>query len=218
MASKIHPRGETRTAAPLVWAKVDAETETALAEGLRERPRDPAAQGAQQRQEMEQRVREARQAGNQEGQAAAREEAAREIQALTERVARAVTELAQLRPQLRRQAEADVVKLALAIARRILHRELAVDPESMRGLIQAALENLQSQELCRVSVHPLQEPALRSLLERAGQARAIEVIADASLERGAAVFETTRGNLDASIETQLVEIERGLIDRLRRQS
>jgi flagellar biosynthesis/type III secretory pathway protein FliH len=32
------------------------------------------------------------------------------------------------------------------------------------------------------------------------------------------IFETRHGNLDASVDSQLQEIERGLADRLRRQS
>jgi flagellar assembly protein FliH len=43
----------------------------------------------------------------------------------------------------------------------------------------------------------------------------VEVIADPSAEPGAVIFETDRGNLDASLESQLKEIERGLADRLR---
>ena len=35
---------------------------------------------------------------------------------------------------------------------------------------------------------------------------------------GAVIFETPRGNLDAGVESQLQEIERGLADRLRKQS
>jgi flagellar biosynthesis/type III secretory pathway protein FliH len=46
----------------------------------------------------------------------------------------------------------------------------------------------------------------------------IEVIPDPSRQPGALVFETERGNLDASIETQLLEIERGLTDRLRKSA
>jgi flagellar assembly protein FliH len=38
------------------------------------------------------------------------------------------------------------------------------------------------------------------------------VTPDPGLERGAAVLETARGELDASIETQLAEIERGFAD------
>src|SRR5262249_50250608 len=125
-------------------------------------------------------------------------------------------ELAELRPRLRRQAEADLLKLAFAIARRILHRELNVDPEALRGLIQAALEKLQAQEICRGRVHPSQEQLVRSLLAQSTQTSQVELPADPALDRGAAVFETARGNLDASVETQLREIEQGLSDRLRR--
>jgi flagellar assembly protein FliH len=45
----------------------------------------------------------------------------------------------------------------------------------------------------------------------------VELAADKTLARGAVVFETNRGNLDASVETQLREIEQGLTDRLRGQ-
>jgi flagellar biosynthesis/type III secretory pathway protein FliH len=46
----------------------------------------------------------------------------------------------------------------------------------------------------------------------------VEVIADPSRAVGTVIFETQHGNLDASVESQLQEIERGLADRLRRQS
>jgi flagellar biosynthesis/type III secretory pathway protein FliH len=46
----------------------------------------------------------------------------------------------------------------------------------------------------------------------------VEVLPDAAREPGSVIFETSRGNLDASVDTQLQEIERGLADRLRKQS
>jgi len=49
-------------------------------------------------------------------------------------------------------------------------------------------------------------------------ARSVQVVADGGRESGDVVFETTRGNLDASIGTQLQEIGRGLADRLRSKS
>ncbi len=44
------------------------------------------------------------------------------------------------------------------------------------------------------------------------------MIADPSRQPGDVVFETERGNLDASVDSQLLEIERGLTDRLRKHS
>jgi flagellar assembly protein FliH len=43
----------------------------------------------------------------------------------------------------------------------------------------------------------------------------VEVIGDAGLARGAAILDSNRGTLDASIETQLAEIERGFADIVR---
>jgi flagellar assembly protein FliH len=209
MSSRIYARGDSRQADRIEWTRLEGESDSGVDY--------PRTRLAEIEQDAERRVREARQAGFDEGAAAARAEAAAEIRSISERVAATLAELVGLRPLLPREAEADLLKLALAIARRILHRELAIDPDAMRGLIQAALEKLQAQEVSRVRVHPSQEPLLRSLLDRYPQARQVEFRADPALDRGAAVFETPRGNLDASVETQLREIGQGLADRLRGQ-
>jgi flagellar assembly protein FliH len=167
--------------------------------------------------ECEQRCREAYAAGMREGESAARKSAAGEVHAGVERLARSVDELAGMRARLRREAEADLVELAVAIARRILRRELAVDPEALRGIAMAALDRLQPRDLCRVRVHPSHAAALGSCLQEAAGGVRVEVIPDASREPGTLIFETERGNLNASVESQLGEIERGLADRLRRQ-
>ena len=54
-------------------------------------------------------------------------------------------------------------------------------------------------------------------LPRTSSGGSVEVVPDAARELGSVVFETERGSLDASVDTQLEEIERGLTDRLRRQ-
>lgn len=177
---------------------------------------DAAAQIAQIQQQCEQRVAEARGAALREGEAAGRSRAAAELQPVMERMARSIADLAQFRPNMRREAEADMIKLSLAIARRIVRRELSVDPAAMHGLILGALEKLQSQEVSRVRVHPSHVGPVDACLRQALPGTRVEVIGDPSREPGTAIFETTRGNLDASVDCQLQEIERGLADRLNR--
>lgn len=176
------------------------------------------AQAAQMQQQYEQRVREAHAAGLREGEAAGRSRAAAEVQPVIERLGRTIDEISGLRARLRLEAEADLIRLALAIARRILRREIAIDPEALHGLILGALQKLQGQEISRVRVHPSHAAVLTTCLRLNLSADHIEVISDPSCEPGSVVFETPRGNLDASIESQLQEIERGLADRLRKQS
>jgi flagellar assembly protein FliH len=59
-------------------------------------------------------------------------------------------------------------------------------------------------------------PQMLTVLQGSAACGAVEVVPDAAREPGALIFETERGNLDASVETQLEQIERGLTDRLRR--
>src|ERR1035437_4104141 len=109
--------------------------------------------------------------------------------------ARSIEEMGSLRARFRREAEADLIELSIAIARRVLRRELAVDPEALHGLVLAALEKLQSQEIRRVKVHPSHAAMVAACLREAGGS-AVEVVPDAAREPGAVVFETERGNLD----------------------
>jgi flagellar assembly protein FliH len=141
-----------------------------------------------------------------------------ELQPVLERLARSIEELGQWRARLRREAEADMLRLSLAIARRVLHREMAMDPDAMHGLVLSALEKLQGQEICRVRVHPSHAAQLSGWLHPDCGGPGVEVVADSSREPGDVIFETERGNLDASVDSQLQEIERGLVDRLRKNA
>jgi flagellar assembly protein FliH len=135
-----------------------------------------------------------------------------------ERLARSIEEISGLRARLRAEAEGDLIQLSIAIARRVLRREIAIDPEALHGLILGALQKLQGQEIARVKVHPSHAAAITSCLRQNLNAEHIEIIADPSREIGGIIFETPRGNLDASAESQLKEIERGLADRLRKHA
>jgi len=165
-------------------------------------------------QEIERQLRDAHAAGVREGEAAGRARAAGEVRPVIEKLALGIQDLAGWRARLRREAEADLIRLALAIARRILNRELAIDPDALHALVVGALEKLQGQEILRVHVHPAHAALLTSCMQPA-RARGVEVIAEPGCEPGTLILETERGNLDASVQSQLTEIERGLTDRLR---
>jgi flagellar assembly protein FliH len=168
---------------------------------------------AELEQQLERRVREAQAAGHREGEAAGRAMAAAALQPVLDKLARGIQEIAGLRPQVVREATAELVNLSLGIARRILHRELSIDPAALEGLVGGALQKLPGQEICRIRIHPELEAGVRQALAREGRA-GLPLIADGTVERGAILIETARGKLDASLETQLAEIGRGLADRL----
>ena len=150
-----------------------------------------------------------------EGEAKGTAQARSECEPILAKLAASLGDLADLRPRLRDDAEADVVQLSLAIARRILHRELSVDPGAIQALVQVALERLARQEVNRVCVHPAQAASIRAAL--ALHHRDFKIHEDARLECGALIFETNRGKMDASVTAQFEEIERGLTDRVQQR-
>jgi len=179
-----------------------------------EQPAPPEDRLSQQdRERIEQ---EAYQRGFSEGKNVGQQQAKAELQPVLDQLGKSLAALSSLRSRIRAEAEGDLLKLAISIARRVLHRELTLEPESIEGLIRVALEKLQSRELCRIRVHPDQEGTIRNALERFSNSQKVELVADSSMQCGDVVFETAHGNLDASIESQLREIERGFADRMRR--
>jgi flagellar assembly protein FliH len=162
----------------------------------------------------EEQAHQASEAGHRAGEIAGRAAAQDDVKQAVEKLSETIGEVGGARAEALRRAEADVVKLSIEIARRVLHREMSLDTSALEGLIRAALEKLQAQEVYRVRVHPEHQLLLRACLEQSGRGGNIEVLSDPSQPRGGAVFEMSRGSLDASVETQLQEIERGLADQL----
>jgi flagellar assembly protein FliH len=157
---------------------------------------------------------QARQSGFEEGLRKGREESAAEVQKALDQLAHSILDLTQQKQKVRREAERELVRLSLAVARRILHRELLADPESIQAIVYAALQKLQNREISRVRVYPAGAGAVKAAMERIGHRNAVEIAADPALPLGGILFETAIGELDASVETQLNEIERGFADRL----
>ncbi len=220
--SKILVPEEHASVTPIWWRDSrQAPVKEIREEPAQEQPEEPPApkfvHSAQFDESERERIeREAYQRGFAEGKNLGKEQASAELQPVLERLSRCLAEVAALRPRMRREAEKDLVTLAIAIARRVLHRELTLDPQSIEVLIKVALDRLESRELCTVRIHPDQEATIRKLLERFSSAHKIEIITDKALQAGDVLLETEHGSIDASVDAQLNEIERGFADRLRR--
>jgi flagellar assembly protein FliH len=223
MSCKILPESGQPIAERVYWKEINSErapssVRTQPAASVREADdlRKVHNRIAELESAMESQLRQAHARGLEEGMKAGRESASAELQPVMERLLRSCSEVAGMRARIRKETESDIVTLTVAIARRVLRRELAVDPEAIHGVVKAALEKVQSKEICSIKTHPDHTAQVRTFFEKAGLSAGIEIAADASLSPGGLVIETKRGNLDASVETQLKEIERGFTDKLGR--
>jgi flagellar assembly protein FliH len=109
--------------------------------------------------------------------------------------------------------EHEVVRLALAVAERILHREAQMDPLLLSGAVRVALGQLAESTKVRLRV-PSQHQEMWGEMVRLvpGLPLRPEVVADPALQAGAAFLESSLGVVDLGVRTQLEEAERGFFD------
>lgn len=164
------------------------------------------------RADADRRVNEAFANGRHEGGVAVQQALEPQLNAEISKLRDLFREVLSAGAKLRAHAEEDLVRLAVAIARRILHREVTVDVDAITGLVKAAFQRLDQREVHLVRTDSDGLKRVTEVLRELGAPAAVKVSADSSLRRGSLIIETSRGTLDASIETQLQEIQRGFID------
>jgi flagellar assembly protein FliH len=153
--------------------------------------------------------------GRQNGQQQARSEFEAALAKNREQIIQALREFALERQNYYQRIEGEVVQLSLAIARKILHRETQTDPNALAGIVRITLEKLDSGTKVSLHVHPLEAGDWRHYFAcQVENVPAPDVYEDAAVGRGECRIETSLGSTEVGMESQLKEIETGLIDLL----
>lgn len=113
------------------------------------------------------------------------------------------------------RVEREVVRLALAIAARILHREAQMDPLLLTGAVRVALGELVDTTEVRLRV-PAEEQQMWSDMLRLMPNLPLkpQLVPDGEMKAGECTLETHLGTVDLGVKAQLGEIERGFFDLL----
>ncbi len=106
----------------------------------------------------------ARKQGWEEAAAKTRAEYEKGLSAEREKLAQAIREFMRERETYFGRVEAEVVGLALAIARKILHREAQVDPLLLAGVVRVGLEQSSRGNPCQVASSSGPNPDLAAIL------------------------------------------------------
>jgi len=132
-----------------------------------------------------------------------------------EQIGDALERFALERKDYYRRVEGEIVALALAIARKILHREAQLDPHVLAGIVRVTLEKLDTGTKVNLHVHPADTAEWRRYF--ASQMEGVpapEVHEDPAIASGECRIETSLGSTEIGLQAQLKEIETGLLDLL----
>ena len=150
-----------------------------------------------------------------QGAAQARAETEAAVKQQRDAIAAALADFARERQAYFLRVESEVVSLAMAVARKILRRESQVDPLLLTGLVRVALEKISASENVRLRVSNSQLRLWQDyFFGRSDLPLVPDIVSDGALEDNQCRIETDHGSTDLGVETQLKEIEQGLVDLL----
>jgi flagellar assembly protein FliH len=149
--------------------------------------------------------------GINDGQQAGFEQAAKKLEPLLDSLQQGILQLNNLRQDTYQRIEDDVVDLALAIARKVICREIEVDKEVVVCVAREALAKVEAPGKIKIKLNPsdLQfiDETKYQLSELIGNIENVTLEAEGGIQSGGCVVETDLGEIDARIENQLQAVE-----------
>jgi flagellar assembly protein FliH len=106
-----------------------------------------------------------------------------------------------------------LLELALAVAREIIGREVTLDPALVEGALGDAVGQVNEATRLVARVNPddlayLQEQGVH--LSGGREGAALTLMGDETIDRGGCRLETDRGNIDATLQTQMLLVRETL--------
>jgi flagellar assembly protein FliH len=168
------------------------------------------AELARVRAEMETRIAEAHEHGRDEARRQAHDEFGLAAQALQA----AAAEFQASARAGRELAEEEIITLAIAVAGKILRREIATDEDFVARLVRRCLRLIVRRSHVHLRVHPRDYPRIlplkESLAQDAGAGHEILIHEDRRVDRGGCIVETPDFVIDGTLRSQLREAHSAL--------
>jgi flagellar assembly protein FliH len=148
------------------------------------------------------------------GQRDAMNTAAAKLESSAKALATALTEVSQLRTRMAQNSRDDMLRLVMAISEQIIQREVSVHTDIINQVIAEALKASVRADHYRIKVNPADLAAVNEhkplFLASISGLKNLMVEADPAVTAGGCKIESDLGEVDATLETQLVAIRQAL--------
>lgn len=148
------------------------------------------------------------------GLAAGRVEAEAALAQLVQGLGEAIAELTRFRREMLTRYQAELLDLALEVARKVVDRELEQHPEHWIEIIREGVRRAVDRDHIRIrvpsSLHAFLREHLGDLRGELDGVKELELIEDPALPPSGCVVETSYGDLDLGVESQIATIRGAL--------
>jgi flagellar assembly protein FliH len=133
-------------------------------------------------------------------------------QAMLRRLGETLQELTALRAEMIQRTERQVVQLSMAIAERVIHREISLDRGLLCAMARVALERLGEHASATIRLHPEDFAAVSAAQAADWPNEQIKVIPDPMVSRGGCLVQSDFGFMDVDVAAQFRELSRTLFE------
>ncbi len=148
------------------------------------------------------------------GEQAGLEMCQKKMDILLNRFSDILKELTVLRENILLSVDENVLELALAIARKVIHHEVRTEREVVVSVVKAALQAAVLSERITIKLNPLDlDVAVENkadLMEHVDGSPKVRLEEDERVQQGGCVIETAYGSIDARLDEQMAEVEKVL--------
>ncbi|OEG00401.1 flagellar assembly protein FliH [Vulcanibacillus modesticaldus] len=160
--------------------------------------------------------KEGYQAGYEEGHAKAELDLQEQYQKRFDQAQQILEEASRIKEQIIQESESKIIELSVAIAEKIIRKEIELDMGVVKNLVKEVLKGIKELEKISISVAPsyftyLHNAREELLKELNGQIELL-IFPDPSITDGGCIIKSSYGTFDAKIDTQLEEIKFLLFD------
>jgi flagellar assembly protein FliH len=145
-----------------------------------------------------------------EGQRAGKEMGERMVEAAAKRYDRSITDMVTAHQSVLSKMETQTVQLSLEIARKVIQRELTMDPDLVSALASVALKRVQSHQAITLRVSRQDYARVREVVALTNPS--VIVQEDPSLERGDFMIDTSQTHLDGRVLSQVETLGRAMLE------
>jgi flagellar assembly protein FliH len=211
--------GDLRSQGELVMQHAAKRAEQVLADARREREKLIATAADEGRAKgLAQGTADGLRAGTTQGAQAAMVERRGQLEAVENSWKAIAADFVAQREDVLAEARREVIRLAMAIATRVIKRSIEADPSIVVDQVSAALTMVLRPSRVVISINPADRPlieaALPALLRQLADSSHIELTDDVKLARGACslrLADAMGGTVDASLQSQLDRIAEALV-------
>jgi flagellar assembly protein FliH len=137
-----------------------------------------------------------------------------QVETTVRNLSQIAAELRKFKQDLYRQAESDIIDMALAIGKKVLNQEIKTNHQAILPVVQAALKRVTDHSQITIRINPADLDTLKQseqfLTDSTENSNGIGFEADDAIGPGGCIIETNFGEIDARLDQQFQAIAEAL--------